>query len=78
VVQTYHSPIYLTLILTYSLGDVLFTVKYQAVVFRPFKGEVLDGVVHTISKEGLFINIGPLDGFVSKSVSLYLALYFPF
>ena len=31
-------------------GFVLYPVKYKAIVFRPFKGEVLDAVVTQVNK----------------------------
>lgn len=31
-------------------GFVVYPVKYKAIVFRPFKGEVLDAVVKQINK----------------------------
>jgi DNA-directed RNA polymerase II subunit RPB7 len=47
-------------------GLVMFNMKYNAVVFRPFKGEVLDAVVETVNKMGFFAEVGPLKVFVSK------------
>ncbi|KAK2710583.1 hypothetical protein QYM36_011937 [Artemia franciscana] len=32
-------------------GFVVYPVKYKAVVFRPFKGQVIDGVVKEVNKE---------------------------
>jgi len=40
----------------------------QAIVFRPFKGEVLDAIVSQVNKVGLFTQIGPLSCFVSRHV----------
>lgn len=38
-------------------GFVTFPVKYQCVVFRPFKGEILESVVTMVNKVStLFIN----------------------
>lgn len=31
-------------------GFVIYPVKYKAIVFRPFKGEVLDAVVRQVNK----------------------------
>lgn len=31
-------------------GFVLYPVKYKAIVFRPFKGQVLDGIVVQVNK----------------------------
>jgi DNA-directed RNA polymerase II subunit RPB7 len=33
-------------------GFVVYPVKYKAIVFRPFKGEVLDAVVTQVNKVG--------------------------
>lgn len=34
-------------------GFVVYPVKYKAIVFRPFKGEVLDAVVRQVNKVSL-------------------------
>uniref|UniRef100_A0A7S4B3S9 DNA-directed RNA polymerase II subunit RPB7 n=1 Tax=Chrysotila carterae TaxID=13221 RepID=A0A7S4B3S9_CHRCT len=47
-------------------GVVTFQLKFTAIVFRPFKGEVLDAVVTTVNKMGFFAEVGPLQVFVSK------------
>lgn len=47
-------------------GFVVYPVKYKAIVFRPFKGEVLDAVVTQVNKVGLFTEIGPLSCFISR------------
>jgi len=49
-----------------SRGFVNYPVKYKAIVFRPFKGEVLDAVVTQVNKVGLFTEIGPLSCFISR------------
>lgn len=36
-------------------GFVTFPVKYQCVVFRPFKGEILEAVVTMVNKVLVFI-----------------------
>ena len=33
-----------------SRGFVVYPIKYKAIVFRPFKGEVLDAVVTQVNK----------------------------
>lgn len=53
-------------------GFVLYPVKYKAIVFRPFKGEVVDAVVTQVNKVRLFLETFPhccLYGFDT---------YFPF
>ncbi|KAF4520645.1 hypothetical protein B566_EDAN007511 [Ephemera danica] len=61
-------------------GFVLYPVKFRAIVFRPFKGQVLDAVVTQVNKRnenqlfpsimflsvvGMFADIGPLSCFIS-------------
>ncbi|XP_050444352.1 DNA-directed RNA polymerase II subunit RPB7-like isoform X1 [Adelges cooleyi] len=46
-------------------GFVVYSVKYKAIVFRPFKGEVLEAVVTQLNKVGMFAEIGPLSCFIS-------------
>ncbi|KAK9150640.1 hypothetical protein Syun_008949 [Stephania yunnanensis] len=41
-------------------GDVLFPVRYNCLTFKPFKGEVLKGVVDRIVKHGVFLICGPV------------------
>ncbi|CAF3593561.1 unnamed protein product [Fusarium graminearum] len=48
-----------------GLGMAEFTVGYRAVVWRPFKGETVDAVVHSINPQGFFAHAGPLRLFVS-------------
>lgn len=52
-------------------GFVVYPVKYKAIVFRPFKGEVLDAVVTQVNKVGMFAEIGPLSCFISHHVSIF-------
>ncbi|KMZ70872.1 DNA-directed RNA polymerase II subunit RPB7 [Zostera marina] len=47
-------------------GFVTFPVTYQCVVFRPFKGEVLDAVVTMVNKMGFFAEARPVQIFVSS------------
>lgn len=46
-------------------GFAVFPLEYQAVVFRPFLGEVLDSVVSKVTPHGFFAESGPLTIFVS-------------
>lgn len=55
-------------------GFVVYPVKYKAIVFRPFKGEVLDAVVTQVNKVGMFAEIGPLSCFISHHVSTRVRL----
>ncbi|ORZ02487.1 DNA-directed RNA polymerase II subunit [Syncephalastrum racemosum] len=47
-------------------GLAEFKVNYQAIVFKPYKGEVLDAIVTTVNKMGFFADVGPLQVFVSS------------
>ncbi|KAF8817730.1 Dna-directed Rna polymerase II RPB7 [Cardiosporidium cionae] len=48
-------------------GMIVVSVRYQAIVFKPFKGEVLDGIVTDVNRLGFFVQAGPLKVFVSRS-----------
>ncbi|VDN98591.1 unnamed protein product, partial [Rodentolepis nana] len=47
-------------------GFVQYPIVYRAVVFRPFKGEVIDAVVTQVNKVGVIAEAGPLNIFISK------------
>ncbi|ANB12911.1 DNA-directed RNA polymerase II subunit RPB7 [Sugiyamaella lignohabitans] len=49
-----------------STGSAEFEVKYRAIVWRPFKGEVVDGIVTNVNKMGVFADVGPLSVFISS------------
>lgn len=55
------------LLLTDGEGLVLYDIKYNAIVFRPFKGQVFDAIIVQINKVGLFCDIGPLSCFISHN-----------
>lgn len=48
-------------------GDVLFNVKYKAVVLKPFINEIMDGVVEKIEPYGVHVSAGVLKIFISSS-----------
>lgn len=48
---------------------LLFFWHTQAIVLKPFKGEVVDGIVGQVNKMGFFVEVGPLQAFVSSHVS---------
>jgi len=53
-------------IIEYDTGSVIFTVKYTALMLRPFVNEVVDAVVSQCNQLGFFAFVGPLRIFVSK------------
>lgn len=50
-------------------GFAQYDVSYNAVVWRPFRGEVVDGLVSSVVSNGFFVDVAGLNVFVSKSVS---------
>lgn len=48
-----------------SSGMAVFNLEYNALVFRPFKGEVMNAVVSKVVQHGFFAEAGPLTIFVS-------------
>ncbi|KAK7356615.1 hypothetical protein VNO80_15890 [Phaseolus coccineus] len=42
-------------------GDVLFPVVFNAITFKIFTGEILEGVVHKVLKHGVFMRCGPIE-----------------
>lgn len=53
-------------------GMAMYTISYRAVVWQPFRGEVVDGEVSQVVNNGFFVDVGALSVFVSKAVSLRL------
>jgi DNA-directed RNA polymerase II subunit RPB7 len=47
-------------------GDVLFPLSYKALVFMPYKNEVLDALVTNVLTEGFMAAVGPMNLFVSS------------
>jgi len=57
-------------------GFAQFQVGFRAIVWRPFRGEVVDGLVGSVLHGGFFVDVGGLSVFVSKAVSR--TLFAPF
>jgi DNA-directed RNA polymerase II subunit RPB7 len=47
-------------------GDAEFPVEYNALVFRPFRAEVLSAEVVEVNSQGFFVQAGPCQIFVSS------------
>lgn len=45
-----------------------FKILFTAVVWRPFKGQVCDGMVSSVVPNGIFVDVGPLTVFVSRAM----------
>lgn len=48
-------------------GATYHRVKYKAILFKPFIKEVATGEVVTVTKNGLYVNLGVADGYVHIS-----------
>ncbi|GAB5363536.1 hypothetical protein AAMO2058_000891700 [Amorphochlora amoebiformis] len=46
-------------------GNAHFMVNYQAIVFKPYKNEVLPTEVSNVTDQGFWANAGPLEIFIS-------------
>ncbi|KAI5072862.1 hypothetical protein GOP47_0012968 [Adiantum capillus-veneris] len=42
-------------------GAVAFPVEFNCIVFKPFKGQILEGEVKRVYRSGCFLSCGPLD-----------------
>ena len=49
-------------------GFAQYDASYRAIVWRPFRGEVVDGLVSSVVGNGFFVDVGALNVFVSKAV----------
>lgn len=50
-------------------GEVLFNIKYEAILFRVFENEVIEGRVTIVSNYGVHCEAGPLKSiFISHKV----------
>ena len=48
-------------------GDILFKVEYTAIVMRPLKGEICEGIIDEILNEGgCFVKVGPMRVHIPK------------
>lgn len=55
-------------VLLSNTGFAEYKIKYKAIVFKPFKNQVVDGIVTTVNKIGFWADVGPLQVFVSSHV----------
>ncbi|KAK3623620.1 DNA-directed RNA polymerase II subunit [Elasticomyces elasticus] len=49
-------------------GMAEYNVSYRAIIWRPYKGEVVDGLVSNVVGTGFFVAVGGLNVFVSKAM----------
>jgi DNA-directed RNA polymerase II subunit RPB7 len=48
-------------------GEVEFNVKYTALVFKPKKGDVLDGLVTNVNQNSIVVSVGPQSVMIAHS-----------
>lgn len=48
-------------------GDVLFNIRYKAVIMKPFVGEVMNGVIDKVDQYGIHVGVGPIKVFISNT-----------
>ncbi|KAL2916502.1 DNA-directed RNA polymerase II subunit [Polyrhizophydium stewartii] len=53
-------------VLQTNTGFAQFQIQYKAIVFKPFRNQVVDGIVATVNKIGFWADVGPLQVFVSS------------
>lgn len=46
-------------------GMAIYKVKYTAVIFRLFKGQVVEGIVKQVNKVGIFVEVGAATCFIN-------------
>jgi len=47
--------------------NIYFPVRYRVLAFEPLIQEVVRGVVRDVRDQGLFVDLGPVDGFVFRN-----------
>ena len=54
-----------------TTGQVIFSIRFDAIAFKPISNEILDGVVHSLNKDGSGIEVhsGPLKCYIKSDVS---------
>ena len=57
--------------------DVLFPVVFNAITFKIFKGEILEGVVHKVLKHGVFMRYGPIENVYLSNFKMPDYVYVP-
>ncbi|KAJ3307130.1 DNA-directed RNA polymerase II subunit [Kappamyces sp. JEL0829] len=55
-------------VLQANTGFAEYKIEYKAIVFKPFKNQVVDAVVTTVNKIGFWCEVGPLKVFVSQKL----------
>ncbi|KAL6230413.1 RNA polymerase Rpb7 [Aspergillus navahoensis] len=49
-------------------GQAEYTIKYRAIIWKPFRGETVDALVTSVKPTGIFTLAGPLSVFIARKV----------
>ncbi|GAB1211637.1 hypothetical protein ATERTT37_000761 [Aspergillus terreus] len=49
-----------------SSGHAEYTIKYRAIIWKPFRGETVDAIVTSVKPTGIFTLAGPLAVFIAR------------
>ncbi|KAL1989017.1 hypothetical protein VTN96DRAFT_5780 [Rasamsonia emersonii] len=47
-------------------GAAEYTIKYRAIIWKPFRGETVDAIVTSVKPTGIFTLAGPLSVFIAR------------
>ncbi|RAO67319.1 uncharacterized protein BHQ10_003331 [Talaromyces amestolkiae] len=47
-------------------GQAEYTIKYRAIIWKPFRGETVDAIVTSVKPTGIFTLAGPLSVFIAR------------
>jgi DNA-directed RNA polymerase II subunit RPB7 len=47
-------------------GHAEYTIKYRAIIWKPFRGETVDAIVSSVKPTGIFTYAGPLSVFIAR------------
>ena len=52
-----------------TTGDVIFSIKFSILAFKPKDNEILDGIVTNVNRDGIEVFSGPIKCFIKIDVS---------
>lgn len=50
----------------YVDGSSKYDIDFKVITFHPLRGEIMDGIVSRINSEGIYVNVGPMEVWISK------------
>ncbi|KAJ5124916.1 RNA polymerase II subunit 7 [Penicillium sp. DV-2018c] len=49
-----------------GIGQAEYTIRYRAIIWKPFRGETVDAIVTSVKPTGIFTLAGPLSVFIAR------------